>query len=99
MHGSKEPTGDIVHGKLYSRANAWGHDELAVFAGGKRGVRNWLHMQGTLIDALDTLHVMGLMEEFEAAVKMVETKLNFASTDRTKISVGGVGPYVAQPMP
>ena len=46
-----------------------------VFAGGLRGA--------TIIDSLDTLYIMGLMEEYEEAKKWVETDLDLNSVRST----------------
>ena len=40
---------------------AWGQDDLIPI--GKSG-RNWLQQAGTMIDALDTLWIMGFKDEF-----------------------------------
>ncbi|KAF1923553.1 glycoside hydrolase family 47 protein [Didymella exigua CBS 183.55] len=64
------------------RALAWEHDELKPVSGGfKDPFAGW---RATLVDALDTLWIMGLKEEFADAVKAVAT-LDFTTTPRADI--------------
>lgn len=56
------------------KAHAWGHDNLKPISG---GYSDWFGLGLTLIDALDTMYVMGLREEFQEARKWVETELTF----------------------
>mmetsp|Transcript_212 Transcript_212/g.267 ORF Transcript_212/g.267 Transcript_212/m.267 type:complete len:655 (+) Transcript_212:88-2052(+) len=53
---------------------AWGSDELKPLS---KSENNWLGLGLTLIDALDTMWIMGLQEEFEDATVWVSTKLDF----------------------
>ncbi|XP_029470089.1 endoplasmic reticulum mannosyl-oligosaccharide 1,2-alpha-mannosidase [Rhinatrema bivittatum] len=53
---------------------AWGHDELKPIS---KSYSEWFGLGLTLIDALDTMWIMGLKEEFEEAKKWVETELSF----------------------
>lgn len=53
---------------------AWGHDNLKPITG---GYSDWFSLGLTLIDALDTMYVMGLTEEFQVARDWVDTELNF----------------------
>ena len=48
--------------------DASGFDDLAPVS--RRGV-NWLHSRATLVDALDSLYVVGLREDYERAVTEV----------------------------
>lgn len=57
------------------RKHAFGHDELRPLSKSYRD--NWGHIGLTLIDALDTLWLMGLKEEFDEAVVWVHTGLRF----------------------
>eukprot|EP00040_Diaphanoeca_grandis_P019645 m.103913 g.103913 ORF g.103913 m.103913 type:complete len:653 (+) comp27528_c0_seq1:133-2091(+) len=57
--------------KAYSE-HAWGYDELKPIS--KRHDQ-WFNLGLTLVDALDTLFLMGLTEEFDKAQHWVETKL------------------------
>jgi len=64
--------------------HAWLKDELAPVSGGSRS-----HFGGwaaTLVDSLDTLWIMGLKAEFEAAVESVGT-IDFTTTDEEEINV------------
>ena len=61
---------------------AWLHDEVRPVTGtNKDPFAGW---GATLVDALDTLWIMGLKEEFEEAVKAVE-KIDFTTTTRSDI--------------
>ncbi|XP_030062917.1 endoplasmic reticulum mannosyl-oligosaccharide 1,2-alpha-mannosidase [Microcaecilia unicolor] len=53
---------------------AWGHDELKPIS---KSYSEWFGLGLTLTDALDTMWIMGLKEEFEEAKKWVETELSF----------------------
>lgn len=66
------------------RSNAWMHDELKPITGGSRDpFGGWA---ASLIDALDTLWIMGFKEEFTSAMKDVE-QINFGSTYLEKVNV------------
>jgi mannosyl-oligosaccharide alpha-1,2-mannosidase len=64
------------------KANAWLHDELRPQSGTFRDP--FAHWGATLVDALDTLWIMGLKDEFEEAVKAVD-KIDFTTTPRADI--------------
>nr|GMC51963.1 mannosyl-oligosaccharide 1,2-alpha-mannosidase MNS1-like [Ipomoea batatas] len=71
---------------------AWGHDELQPQS--KNGVDSFGGLGATLIDALDTLYIMGLDEEFQKAREWVANTLDFnknydASVFETTIRVVG----------
>lgn len=53
---------------------AWGHDELRPLS---KSYSEWFGLGLTLIDALDTMWIMGLKEEFEEAKTWVATELTF----------------------
>ncbi|XP_044519863.1 endoplasmic reticulum mannosyl-oligosaccharide 1,2-alpha-mannosidase [Gracilinanus agilis] len=53
---------------------AWGHDELKPLT---HSFNEWFGLGLTLIDALDTMLILGLKEEFEEAKAWVKTELNF----------------------
>ncbi|KAF1844037.1 glycoside hydrolase family 47 protein [Cucurbitaria berberidis CBS 394.84] len=66
------------------RSYAWLHDEIRPISG---EVTN--HFGGwaaTLIDALDTLYIMGFEEEFASAIADIEA-INFGYTDLDKVNV------------
>jgi mannosyl-oligosaccharide alpha-1,2-mannosidase len=66
------------------RSKAWLHDELKPISGGhKDPFGGWA---ASLIDALDTLWIMGFKEEFISALKDVQ-KINFGSTPLDKVNV------------
>ncbi|CAB1318633.1 unnamed protein product, partial [Coregonus sp. 'balchen'] len=54
---------------------AWGHDELKPVS---KSYGEWFGLGLTIIDALDTMWILGLKEEFEEARKWVETELSFS---------------------
>ncbi|XP_030598628.1 endoplasmic reticulum mannosyl-oligosaccharide 1,2-alpha-mannosidase [Archocentrus centrarchus] len=53
---------------------AWGHDELKPIS---KSFGEWFGLGLTLIDALDTMWIMGLKEEFAEAKSWVEKDLSF----------------------
>uniref|UniRef100_A0ABM5F5N8 alpha-1,2-Mannosidase n=1 Tax=Pogona vitticeps TaxID=103695 RepID=A0ABM5F5N8_9SAUR len=53
---------------------AWGHDELKPIS---KSFNEWFGLGLTIIDALDTMWILGLKEEFEDARKWVATELRF----------------------
>lgn len=55
---------------------AWGMDEVKPIS--KQGSDPWGGMGVTLIDSLDTLWLMGMVDEFQEAKEWVATKLTFA---------------------
>ncbi|KAK7143301.1 hypothetical protein R3I93_014455 [Phoxinus phoxinus] len=57
------------------KAFAWGHDELKPLS---KTHAEWFGLGLTLIDALDTMWILGLKDEFAEARKWVETELSFS---------------------
>ncbi|XP_056395656.1 endoplasmic reticulum mannosyl-oligosaccharide 1,2-alpha-mannosidase [Hyla sarda] len=53
---------------------AWGHDELKPIS---KSYSEWFGLGLTLIDALDTMWILGLKEEFREAREWVATQLTF----------------------
>lgn len=53
---------------------AWGHDELRPIS---KSYSEWFGLGLTLIDALDTMWILGLKEEFEEAKVWVASELSF----------------------
>ncbi|KHN95014.1 glycosyl hydrolase [Metarhizium album ARSEF 1941] len=67
------------------KKHAWLHDEVAPVSGSSKDpFGGW---GATLIDALDTLWIMGLKDEFEYAAYDVEKKALFLSTASSEINV------------
>lgn len=56
------------------RKFAWGHDELKPVS---RSFSEWFGLGLTLVDALDTMWILGLKKEFGEARRWVSTKLQF----------------------
>lgn len=66
------------------RKNAWLHDELAPVSGKpKNTFGGWA---ATLVDALDTLYIMDLKDEFREAVDAV-AQIDFEKTDLEQVNV------------
>ena len=57
------------------KKHAWGRDELKPRSA--QGQDNWAGVGMTLVDSLDTLFVMGMMDEFKEATEWVRTSLDF----------------------
>uniref|UniRef100_A0A8B9H4B9 alpha-1,2-Mannosidase n=1 Tax=Astyanax mexicanus TaxID=7994 RepID=A0A8B9H4B9_ASTMX len=57
------------------KAFAWGHDELKPIS---KTHGEWFGLGLTLIDALDTMWILGLKEEFEESREWVEKELSFS---------------------
>lgn len=66
------------------RTFAWGQDELAPITG--KGAESFGGWGATLVDALDTLWIMGLKSEFYEAVEAVAA-IDFGVSQSTSISV------------
>uniref|UniRef100_A0A3Q1FKD0 alpha-1,2-Mannosidase n=1 Tax=Acanthochromis polyacanthus TaxID=80966 RepID=A0A3Q1FKD0_9TELE len=56
------------------KESAWGHDELRPMS---KSYSEWFGLGLTLIDALDTMWILELKEEFEEAKSWVATELSF----------------------
>ncbi|XP_059850460.1 endoplasmic reticulum mannosyl-oligosaccharide 1,2-alpha-mannosidase-like isoform X1 [Hypanus sabinus] len=56
---------------------AWGHDELKPIS---KSYSEWFGLGLTLIDALDTMWILGLKQEFEEARNWVITELNLGKS-------------------
>lgn len=75
------------------RQKAWMRDELKPITGGSKDTfGGWA---ATLIDALDTLWIMGFKEEFMSALKDVE-KVNFGSTSLETVNIFGIARSLPQ---
>ncbi|XP_008574715.1 PREDICTED: endoplasmic reticulum mannosyl-oligosaccharide 1,2-alpha-mannosidase [Galeopterus variegatus] len=64
----------FLHAWKGYRKFAWGHDELKPVS---RSFGEWFGLGLTLIDALDTMWILGLKKEFEEARNWVSKKLHF----------------------
>eukprot|EP00198_Chlamydomonas_reinhardtii_P010757 XP_001700094.1 alpha-1,2-mannosidase [Chlamydomonas reinhardtii] len=60
------------------RQYAWGHDELNA---GSRNSREWFNMGLTIVDSLDTLQILGLLEEYAEARYWVVNHLDLNQGD------------------
>lgn len=82
----------MIHAWSSYEKYAWGQDELQPQT--KNGVNSFGGLGATLIDALDTLYIMGLDEQFQRAKEWVANSLDFnksydASVFETTIRVVG----------
>lgn len=61
------------------RAHAWGKDEIKPVSGGHSSfpIKNGAHLGLTIVEALDTLWLMGLDDRFQAGVDWVKAELSF----------------------
>lgn len=53
---------------------AWGHDNLKPIS---MGSHDWFGLGLTIVDALDTIYIMDLQEEFDEARNWIDSYLNF----------------------
>ena len=67
---------------------AWGYDELDPLRerGSSSPIFGFANIGATIVDSLDTLHVMGMVKEFKAAREWVANQLNF-NQSRQSVSV------------
>lgn len=76
--------GNFTHAWQGYKTHAWGSDEVAPLSGAAQNpFGGWA---ATLVDALDSLWIMGLYSEFEDAVRLVE-KLDFTSCSLEELNV------------
>jgi mannosyl-oligosaccharide alpha-1,2-mannosidase len=74
----------FIHSWEGYKMHAWLRDEVIPVSGGYRDpFGGWA---ATLVDALDTLWIMGLKNDFEMAVNAL-TEIDFTTTDSDKINV------------
>lgn len=66
------------------KSNAWLQDELSPLSGGSR--TTFAGWAATLVDSLDSLVIMGLMDEFEEALQALEY-IDFTTTESIQINV------------
>lgn len=64
----------FLHAWAGYRKFAWGHDELKPLT---RSFSEWFGLGLTLIDALDTMWILGLKKEFQEARNWVSKRLLF----------------------
>lgn len=66
------------------KEHAWLHDEVMPLSGGhKDPFAGWA---ATIVDGLDTLYIMGMIDEFEDALKALE-KINFSKPNAERVPV------------
>ncbi|KAG7279258.1 hypothetical protein CRUP_033194 [Coryphaenoides rupestris] len=67
----------FLHAWTGYRSYAWGHDELKPVS---KTFGEWFGLGLTLVDALDTMWILGLKEEFSEARGWVEKELSFSKS-------------------
>ncbi|KAL2870820.1 glycoside hydrolase family 47 protein [Aspergillus lucknowensis] len=72
------------HAWMGYKDNAWLRDELSPLSGGYR--TSFAGWAATLVDSLDSLLIMGLLDEFEEALRAVE-RIDFSTTESIQINV------------
>lgn len=75
-----EVRGELLHAWEGYRKHAWGSDELRPLT--RRGLNSFGGVAMSILDALTTLWVMDLPEEFEEAARFVEHRLRFGGVDQ-----------------
>ena len=74
----------FIHSWEGYKTHAWLRDEVVPISGGYRDTfGGWA---ATLVDALDTLWIMGMKADFEIAVNAIE-EIDFTTTETDKINV------------
>ena len=73
------PAQMMVHAWSNYVQYAWGSDELdpRLKQGSSSAIFGFANIGATIVDSLDTLHIMGLVSEFDVARKWVAHRLNF----------------------
>ncbi len=66
------------------KKHAWMHDELKPLSGGQ--VDPFVGWAATLVDGLDSLYIMGMKDEFEAALRAVES-IDFTKPNGERVPV------------
>lgn len=66
------------------KEHAWLHDEVSPISGGHQDT--FVGWAATLVDALDTLYIMDLQDEFEDALKALE-KIDFSKPNANRVPV------------
>ena len=74
-HRQKAVVRAFKHAWKAYRINAWGKDELNPISGDSS---EWFNLGLTLIDALDTMWLMGLKDEFNEAREWVRSEMQIA---------------------
>eukprot|EP00041_Stephanoeca_diplocostata_P026392 m.711753 g.711753 ORF g.711753 m.711753 type:complete len:739 (+) comp22954_c0_seq2:141-2357(+) len=78
--------GMMVHAWKGYKDHAWGKNELSPRS--RKGLAGGLFgkdMGSTIVDSLDTLHIMGMTEELGEARAWVESSLNFNSNENVSV--------------
>jgi len=66
------------------KEHAWLHDEVMPLSGGHRDP--FVGWAATLVDGLDTLYIMGMIDEFENALKALE-QIDFSEPNAERVPV------------
>lgn len=66
------------------KKHAWLHDEVMPLSGGHKDP--FVGWAATIVDGLDTLYIMGMIDEFEDALKALE-KINFSKPNAERVPI------------
>ncbi|QSZ29201.1 hypothetical protein DSL72_003712 [Monilinia vaccinii-corymbosi] len=75
---------EFLHAWEGYKKNAWMHDEVMPLSGGSKDT--FVGWAATLVDALDTLYIMGLKDEFEKALESLK-EINFSKPHAERVPV------------
>lgn len=75
---------EFLHAWKGYKTNAWMHDEVMPLSGGQKDT--FVGWAATLVDSLDTLYMMGLMEEFEDALASLKD-IDFSKPNAERVPV------------
>jgi mannosyl-oligosaccharide alpha-1,2-mannosidase len=84
LERQKEVKETFVHAWDGYKKHAWLHDEVLPISGGNKDP--FVGWAATLVDGLDTLYIMGLHEEFEHALKALES-IDFSKPNADRVPV------------
>ena len=84
LERQKEVKETFIHAWEGYKKHAWLHDEVLPLSGGQKDP--FVGWAATLVDGLDTLYIMGLQEEFEHALKALES-IDFSKPNAERVPV------------
>ncbi|KAF7867419.1 hypothetical protein EAF04_005502 [Stromatinia cepivora] len=75
---------EFLHAWKGYKKNAWMHDEVMPLSGSRKDA--FVGWAATLVDSLDTLHIMGLKKEFEDALESLK-QIDFSKPNTERVPV------------
>ncbi len=84
LERQKEVKETFIHAWEGYKKHAWLHDEVLPLSGGYKDP--FVGWAATLVDGLDTLYIMGLQEEFEHALRALES-IDFSKPNAERVPV------------